>query len=43
MTVPARPASAPPLLRVRVHQAAAPRTAALNGAGLAAMSLLPHR
>jgi rod shape-determining protein MreB len=31
------------LLRVRVHRAAAPRTAALNGAGLAAMSLLRHR
>ncbi|MEU8606488.1 rod shape-determining protein [Actinoplanes sp. NPDC048791] len=30
------------LLRVRVHRAAAPRTAALNGAGLAAMSLLRH-
>ena len=29
-------------LRVRVHRAAAPRTAALNGAGLAAMSLLRH-
>jgi rod shape-determining protein MreB len=27
-------------LRARVHLAAAPRTAALNGAGLAAMSLL---
>jgi rod shape-determining protein MreB len=31
------------MLRVRVHRAAAPRTAALNGAGLAAMSLLRHR
>jgi rod shape-determining protein MreB len=30
------------MLRVRVHRAAAPRTAALNGAGLAAMSLLRH-
>jgi rod shape-determining protein MreB len=30
------------LLRVRVHRAAAPRTAALTGAGLAAMSLLRH-
>lgn len=30
------------LLRVRVHRAAGPRTAALNGAGLAAMSLLRH-
>ncbi|GIF01046.1 rod shape-determining protein [Paractinoplanes rishiriensis] len=29
-------------LRLRVHRAAAPRTAALNGAGLAAMSLLRH-
>ncbi|MGA5300165.1 rod shape-determining protein [Nucisporomicrobium flavum] len=29
-------------LRVRVHRAAAPRTAALNGAGLAAMSLARH-
>jgi rod shape-determining protein MreB and related proteins len=29
-------------LRVRVHRAAAPRTAALNGAGLAAMSLAHH-
>ena len=29
-------------LRARVHLAAAPRTAALNGAGLAAMSLLRH-
>jgi len=29
-------------LRVRVHRAAAPRTAAINGAGLAAMSLLRH-
>jgi len=28
--------------RLRVHRAAAPRTAALNGAGLAAMSLLRH-
>jgi len=31
------------MLRVRVHRAVAPRTAALNGAGLAAMSLLRHR
>jgi rod shape-determining protein MreB len=30
------------LLQVRVHRAAAPRTAALTGAGLAAMSLLRH-
>ena len=30
------------MLRVGVHGAAAPRTAALNGAGLAAMSLLRH-
>jgi rod shape-determining protein MreB and related proteins len=30
-------------LRVRVHRAAAPRTAALNGAGLAAMAALRHR
>ncbi len=30
------------MLRVRVHRAATPRTAALNGAGLAAMSLLRH-
>ncbi|BCJ49768.1 hypothetical protein Asp14428_12430 [Actinoplanes sp. NBRC 14428] len=29
-------------LRLRVHRAAGPRTAALNGAGLAAMSLLRH-
>ena len=29
-------------LRLHVHRAAAPRTAALNGAGLAAMSLLRH-
>jgi rod shape-determining protein MreB len=29
-------------LRVRVHRAASPRSAALNGAGLAAMSLLRH-
>jgi rod shape-determining protein MreB len=29
-------------LRLHVHRAAAPRTAALNGAGLAAMSLLSH-
>ncbi|GIF01143.1 rod shape-determining protein [Paractinoplanes rishiriensis] len=29
-------------LRLRVHRAASPRTAALNGAGLAAMSLLRH-
>jgi rod shape-determining protein MreB len=28
--------------RLRVHRAAAPRTAALNGAGLAAMSALRH-
>nr|WP_158510536.1 rod shape-determining protein [Actinoplanes friuliensis] len=30
------------LLQVRVHRASSPRTAALNGAGLAAMSLLRH-
>jgi rod shape-determining protein MreB len=29
-------------IRVRVHRAAGPRTAALNGAGLVAMSLLRH-
>jgi rod shape-determining protein MreB len=29
-------------LRLHVHRAASPRTAALNGAGLAAMSLLRH-
>ncbi|MEV6488781.1 cell shape-determining protein MreB [Actinoplanes sp. NPDC051633] len=29
-------------LRLRIHRASAPRTAALNGAGLAAMSLLRH-
>jgi rod shape-determining protein MreB len=29
-------------LRLQVHRAASPRTAALNGAGLAAMSLLRH-
>jgi rod shape-determining protein MreB and related proteins len=41
----AHPDLAPALsrsLRVRVHRAASPRTAALSGAGLAAMSLLHH-
>jgi rod shape-determining protein MreB and related proteins len=36
------PAALSTALRLRVHRAAAPRTAALNGAGLAAMSLLRH-
>ncbi|GIE28551.1 hypothetical protein Ait01nite_015960 [Actinoplanes italicus] len=39
---PALPAALAAALRLRVHQAAAPRTAALHGAGLAAMSALRH-
>ena len=39
---PRLPAALSAALRLHVHRAAAPRTAALNGAGLAAMSLLHH-
>ncbi|MFC7279166.1 cell shape-determining protein MreB [Paractinoplanes rhizophilus] len=39
---PELPVALAAALRMRVHRAAAPRTAALNGAGLAAMSLLRH-
>ncbi|WP_433359579.1 cell shape-determining protein MreB [Actinoplanes sp. CA-142083] len=41
-THPELPAALSAALRVRVHRAASPHTAALNGAGLAAMSLLRH-
>lgn len=41
-THPGLPAALAGALRLRVHRAAAPRTAALNGAGLAAMSVVRH-